>query len=453
MTGNKMLSACEVFLKCIKSSDLSPAELAKALECFGISADRVIKAAEELPGHYDLGLEGVRRIIELYIAEFIGLFKDTDSALIYTTHPTPLYVMLLVDNAGKSGVRIKTPGFVAILVLRSFFIWEGNIKGVSDSGFPICGVNQMRLFLIKNKCIDRPAVLWNWGLMCDENCITGRILQQHYSEIESIDIKRLRGSNSKEELFQHLCSQVEKALLEIRRILDLDISEDVERQSSNQWMSLVLIIESITQLNNKHQGRLLGGNGLALVHSIMLTAFSDWTLLMEALELLYVELKNKRNRVEHFEHSNKGYANRACLYCYYVPLTTPQVSSLFARHGINLIGNTAFLFRKAEEFSPKSLNERIAVMCMQILIGGDCDTEAEAVGEQLEKYRCHGYLTGMYAYDRWLGDGQGAIAELIEKKYGYPVYFLEMDFWHSNDLERLETKIKEIAKLITLRKT
>lgn len=446
MARRKMLSACEVFLKCIKSSTLSPAELARALEHFGISAECVIKAAEELPEHYHLDLEGIRRIIELYIAEFIDLFKNTDSALICTTHPTPLYVMLLVGNAGRSGVRIKTPGFVAMLVLRSFFLWKEGIKGVRGSGSPVCGMNQMRLFLIKNECIERPAVLWNWGLLCDENCITGRILKQHYPEIEKIDIKGLRGSNSDKELFQHLCSQIEKAFIKLRRVLDLDISENAEKQAWNQWMSLVLTIESITRLNNKLQGQLLGGNDLALVHSVLITAFSDWTPLLEALELLYVELKNRRSRIE---HSHKEYANKACLYCYYVPLTTPQVSSLFARHGISLIGNTAFLFRKAGELSPKSLNERIALMCMQILIGGDCETEAEAVCKQLGKYRCRGYLTGMYAYDRWLGSGQRAVAELIEKKFGYPVFFLDMDFWHSNDLEILEARIKAIAKRIT----
>jgi hypothetical protein len=445
MARRKMLSACEVFLKCIKSSTLSPAELARALERFGISAECVIKAAEELPEHYHLDLEGIRRIIELYIAEFIDLFKNTDSALICTTHPTPLYVMLLVGNAGRSGVRIKTPGFVAMLVLRSFFLWKEDIKGVLGSELPVCGMNQMRLFLIKNECIDRPAVLWNWDLLCDENCITGRILKRHYPEIEKIDIKGLRSSNSEEELFLHLCSQVEKAFFKLGRVLDLDISENVEKQSWNQWMSLVLVIESITKLNNKLQGRLLGGNNLALAHSIMLTAFSDYAPLMESLDLLYVELKNKRDRIE---HSGKGYANKACLYCYYVPLTTPQVSSLFARHGVSLIGNTAFLFRKVEEFSPKSLHERIALVCMQILVGGDCETEAEEVGKRLEEYRCRGYLTGMYAFDRWLGSGQGAVAELIEKKFGYPVFFLDMDFWHSNDLEMLEARIKAIVKRI-----
>ena len=65
---------------------------------------------------------------------------------------------------------------------------------------------------------------------------------------------------------------------------------------------------------------------------------------------------------------------------------------------------------------------------MQILVGGDCETEAEEVGKRLEEYRCRGYLTGMYAFDRWLGSGQGAVAELIEKKFGYPVFFLDMDF-------------------------
>jgi hypothetical protein len=446
MAGRKMLSACEVFLECIKSSGLSAAKLAKALERFGISAEHVIKAAEKLPEHYDLTFEGIRRIIELYIVEFMSLFEDTDKALIYTSHPTPLYAMLLVGNAGKSGVRIKTPGFVAMLVLRSFFMWKEDIKRAWDSGLQTCGINQMRLFLIKNECVNRPAVLWNWGLLCDENCMTGRILKRHYPGIEIIDIKGLRGSNSGKERFQYLCSQIEKALLEIRRVLDQDISENVEKQSWNQWMSLVLVIESITKLNNKLQGQLLGGNDLALVHSIMLTAFSDYAPLMESLGLLFFELKNKRDRIK---HSSKGYADRACLYCYYVPLTTPQVSSLFARHGVSLIGNTAFLFRKAGEFSPKSLNERIALVCMQILIGGDCQTVAEEVGKQLEEYRCRGYLTGMYAFDRWLGGEQRTIAELIEKKFGYPVFFLDMDFWHSNDLERLADRIKKIAERIT----
>ena len=55
--------------------------------------------------------------------------------------------------------------------------------------------------------------------------------------------------------------------------------------------------ESITKLNNKLQGRLLGGNNLALAHSIMLTAFSDYAPLMESLDLLYVELKNKRDQL------------------------------------------------------------------------------------------------------------------------------------------------------------
>ena len=49
--------------------------------------------------------------------------------------------------------------------------------------------------------------------------------------------------------------------------------------------------------------------------------------------------------------------------------------------------------------------------------------------------------------DDWLE--ANTVAELIEKKYGYPVFFLNMDFWYSNDLEILEDRIKTIADCIT----
>ncbi len=442
MVGNEMISACGIFLKCINSSGLSPAELAKALNCFDISADRIITASEKLPEHYDLTLEGVRRIIELYLAEFIDLFRDTDKVLIYATHPAPLYAMLLAGNAGKAGIRIKTPEFVVMLVLRSFFGWKEDIKEIWNSVSPQCGMNQMRLFLIKNGCIARPAVLWNWNLLCDENFITGEILQQHYPELRGINIARSKGRNTEAERFQSLCDQIEKALLIIWQELGIDISENIEKQAWNQWMSLVLTMDSITQLNNKLQGQLLGGNDLALVHSILLTAFSDWLPVMEALKLLHIELKDRKKLIERF-HSE--YVRKKCLYCYYVPLTTPEISRLFARYGINLIGNTAFLSCKTEKYSQKSLSEKIALMCMQILIGNGYETEAEEVCKQLEEYQCRGYLTGMFSNDRWLGGQQRAIAELVEKKSVYPVFFLDMDFWYSNDLGILEDKIKTIA--------
>lgn len=440
-----MISACDIFLKCIHSTDLSSAELAKALNCFDIDANRVITASEELPEHYDLTLEGMRRIIELYLAEFIGLFRDTDKVQIYATHPAPLYAMMLAGNAGKANVRIKTPEFVAMLVLRSFFGWKGAIKGVWSPASPQCGMNQMRLFLIESGCIARPAVLWNWSLLCDENCITGEILKQRYPKLQKINIARSEGRHTEAERFQALCNQVEKALLKIRQELNIDISENVEKQAWSLWMSLVLTMNSITQLNNKLQGQLLGGNDLTLVHSILLTAFSDWMPVMEALKLLHIELKDKKKRIE---HSHNEYVRKKCLYCYYVPLTTPEVNGLFVRYGINLIGNTAFLSRRVEKYSQKSLSEKIALMCMQILIGNDCVTEAEEVCKQLEEYRCRGYLTGMYAYDRWLGGQQSAIAELVEKKSGYPVFFLDMDFWNANDLEILEDRIREISEMI-----
>lgn len=445
MVGNEMIHACDIFLKCIHSTGLSSAELAKALNCFDIDANLVIKASEKLPEHYDVTLEGVRRIIELYLAEFTDLFRDTDKVQIYVTHPAPLYVMLLVGNAGEAGVRIKTPELIVMLVLRSFFGWKGAIKGVWSPASPQCGMNQMRLFLIESGCIARPAVLWNWSLLCDENCMTGEILKRHYPELQGINITRSEGRHTEEERFQALCNQIEKALLKIRQELNLDISESVEKQAWSLWMSLVMTMDSITQLNNKLQGQLLGGNDLALVHSILLTAFSDWTPVMEALKLLHIELKDKKKRIEYFSNEYDG---KKCLYCYYVPLTTPEVSGIFARYGIKLIGNTAFLSRRMEKYSQKSLSEKIALMCMKILIGNGCEAEAEGVCKQLEEYRCRGYLTGMYAYDRWLGGQQSAIAELVEKKSGYPVFFLDMDFWNANALEILEDRIREIAKML-----
>lgn len=435
MIDNDLISACDIFLKCIDSVNLSPEELAGAINHFNISAKQIMEASVKLPKHYNLTVKGIRRIIELYLGEFIELFKDADKVQIYTTHPTPPYVMMLAANAGEGTIKIKTPEFVVMLVLRSFFGWKREVKGESESVCPHCGMNQMRLFLIESGCIAPPEVLWNWGLLCDVNNKTGGVLQKNYPDIIGMDITQLKGHFTGQERFQYLSMQ-------IKQKFHMEISESAERKAWDQWISLILTMESITELNNKTQGQLLGGNDLALFQSILLTAFSDWIPVIEAVKLLFIELKDRKKQME--------YSEKNCLYCYYVPLTIPEVSTIFAGYGINLIGNTAFLSYKAERYPQQSLSDKIASMCMQILISNDHAAEAQEVCKRLKEYRCRGYLTGMFSNDRWIGGNQKDIARLIEKESGYPVFFLDMDFWDNNNLEILEDRIKIIAERIKL---
>ncbi|MGI6586107.1 MAG: 2-hydroxyacyl-CoA dehydratase [Gracilibacteraceae bacterium] len=288
---------------------------------------------------------------------------------------------------------------------------------------------------IESGCIAPPEVLWNWGLLCDVNNKTGGVLQKNYPDIIGMDITQLKGHFTGQERFQYLSMQ-------IKQKFHMEISESAERKAWDQWIFLILTMESITELNNKTQGQLLGGNDLALFQSILLTSFSDWIPVIEAVKLLFIELKDRKKQMEYSEEN--------CLYCYYVPLTTPEVSTIFAGYGINLIGNTAFLSYRAERYPQQSLSDKIASMCMQILISNDRAAEAQKVCKRLKEYRCRGYLTGMFSNDRWIGGNQKDIARLIEKESGYPVFFLEMDFWDSNNLDTLEDRIRIIAERIKL---
>ncbi|MGE4587945.1 MAG: hypothetical protein AB7D05_11450, partial [Mangrovibacterium sp.] len=199
MVNRNMISACDSFLKSINCDGITPEELAGALKNFNISADRITEASEKLPKHYDLTLDGVRKVIGLYLAEFTDLFRNTDQAQIYTTHPAPSYVMMLVGNAGRESVRIKTPEFVVMLVLRSFFGWKEEISGTWNQSCPHCGMNQMRLFLMERERIASPEVLWNWSLLCDVNRRTGELLQQHDPEILGITVTQSNNHSTEEE--------------------------------------------------------------------------------------------------------------------------------------------------------------------------------------------------------------------------------------------------------------
>lgn len=411
-----LVKACERFLMLLPENDIDTMKLAYALNQFEMNANQVSIATEKLPIYHDLEYKGIRMLICEYIKQFCEIFTKGDGRLrCEVSVPSPLFLIMVYQNAGIGKWRFSTDALIAQIVLRSIFLYDRPFFE-TDLHMRFCGLNRMRLELMNHF-----ACLMQFGILCDE-CIKC----SEANSKKNINVCYPKGSEAMQR--KMLAEITAEFISECEENLGLSIEPTDKKSAMKQYGRLLHIQNVLVNLHDRIDRAPLKGNSFALAQTVQLTVFDNWNRPLEALEILAKELK-----------SAPVSENIKRMYCFYTPFLQPQIDELFRRNGVQLMGSAVFLYHGSR--LSFSLKEMVADWLFGMNVRENAVTEAEYIANEIKRNGCCAYLTGMYSLDRWMGPAAMIHSRVLEERDSIPTFFLDVDFWEGgkNLTERIET--------------
>lgn len=416
----ELVSICET----LELSDRECGRFAAAMSAFGSVAQVNGREDFSLDTLYDLNVPGVRELIKLYIHEFSSLYEKTDAYRIYASVPCPTVLAAAFNESGK--VRIFTAELCAMVVLRGVLGLDVNL-GHSDNNR--CAMMENRALYLETGRLPIPDGLWSFGLLCDECCKMDEWIAAETSLKSWQSFCPKPGS---ERRFAYYQQRLREDIADVCMAAECVLPESGSVKALSLKASV--IIAGISCSNSRKP--VLKAGTLSLINTAQLCAFGDMEALCAALDLIRKSMRTMP------EKAGKK------IYNYYIPPCVPELGAIFERNGIALTGDAAFLTVPLKERFSDDLAGAAAAAWSSSILSYDARTNAERTAEAVKKYHCDGYMTGMFAFDRWLGAGHKLTDGTIEQLSGKPVFQCDTDFWGRNFNREKTENLAETLKFL-----
>ncbi len=452
-------------------------KLNKACKKFGIGEEQVAFAVEKwIPQNYDIKLEGIKKLIGVYIREFLSILdlpmdKNENCRIIYGTVPSPAPLFLALKDSCEERIYTGAPDFIFMIVLNSFFHWRNaGLEKLEEQGFTPacrhCALNKMRTLIYSEKFIPGPDIVWTWGTACDEAPKTEEFIQFCYGKQWSYVCTKIPHDTCKDEQdggvcrerITYLAGQIKDAVNTIEQKCRFKLPREAVKKAMNSWGKITAKIYYLNTLIANADPVPLGGNELSLINALQLAPLNIGINLIE--ECIDIIIKEVKQRIRNGEGILPSGAPR--LGCYLIPFCLPHIVKHFERAGVALTFNTCMMGAgiqgnkahsgcKAKENIPeKNLYEIIAGQWLSLPLFNNVFYEAAAIARLLAKYKNNGLILGFFTFDRWLGAHQTLLRIILKESIAKPVFILEANFWDErfNNKQRILNQIESIGRLL-----
>lgn len=425
---NDMVSACGKFLDSLPESECTARELSTALARFGICAGDVKRAAALLPEHYDLGYTGVRMLISECLGEFCSIFGENGRKACEVSVPSPQFLIMYMQNADGYNTAFRTGALFMQVVLRGFFLFDRPFAP-ERAYMRMCGLNRARHWLVHSDT--PPELVLQFGVLCDE-CV--KCCEGENCRTRAVNAVFPKGTVRGDDVYAG--TAVEALLSAVEAELGINPSRKDWMRALGTYLRLMRVEKRLAALNSRRDRRPLNGNSFALAQTVELAVFSCWDGVLAALETLAGELEDAP--------PDDGLARA---YCYYTPFLHPWVDAMCRRKGVRLMGSAVFL----NDAKPKALTPgaMTSAWLNGMNVRKDAVTEAAQIAAAVKDSGCSAYITGLFDYDRWLGQPAALHAEELGRR-GIPTFTLHGDFWREQ-ITLCDTEVESICETIVMR--
>ena len=402
-----MKDAFRELLQLIRADDCDVDALCRGAEYFSIPKESIRNAAAQLPFHHDLRYQGMRMLLAACVREFEMLFSEDARKQCEVTVPAPPFMLYALQNA-SGNIRFATGAFFAQIMLRGILL---NREPLDFTGCSMrhCGLNRMRLELLRRPPIRPWDCQLQFGVICSECVKTGECGPEETACFSIPFPEEQRKSRAAAEHYYHsLCDR-------------LHICPDCEdiRGAFGLYGRMVKAENRILALCSRKDRIPLFGNSLSLVQSVQLLITDRMEDFIIALELLAEELEDapKTERQKRY-------------YCYYIPFLQPGIDRRFRENGVTLTGNAAFL--QTDRYMGLDLPGMTEAWLDNMANRASPEKQCAAIARAMADMDCEAYLTGFFSFDRRLGAVVPLQRKLLKEKYGIQTLLLDTDFWCEN---------------------
>ena len=422
----------------------------RAAEFLRLSEEDVADAMDVwIPRYWDLSLMGIRKLIAAFIREIVELSKAGDykaagHKLIYT-NPTSSHACVYANRiAGEGRVHVFHPEFIITTFSQAFFGKMTN--GVEENSCMSgncrhCALNAARVDSSTSGQLVAPTVTWSWGLHCNENsksvemvnCIAGDDWQDVFITIPH-DAPLGTIENQDDYRVQYLAEQIRDGQKEISRLTGVEVTEAHLRQSTEEYLCYMRRMDTLTDLVLNADPQPISGNALNQFGVNMQVCF-DMGLgyIIDAIDTVIEEV---RERIE----KGIGVVPKGApkLACHFQPLHLPWIENAFMENGVSIALGRIFPQGRwlDEAVDEKDMFLTAARHCLMCPNAVNMRNEAAIAIRMLRQYSFDGALFGFFSHDRWIGALHKTMVRRVEEVTGIPHYYLEGEFWGSDDTSR-----------------
>lgn len=445
-------------------------EWRKASAKLGLTEDDVRFATEKrIPEHFEVQLEGVRKLIGCYIKEAINLtkaneYKERGVKIVYGILPAIVHYYYALKLTAPDKVFVSFPAEFLVTVLNTFFhkvnpyLEEAERSGV-PYGCRHCALNKTRYAARRMGVIPSPDVSWIWGFVCDEGPKTDEFINRYFDPNWKAYVTRLPhdqplGTVEDEviERVEYLASQMRDGFEFVQKETGIKVPDEKIREVTTTWQRYA---EKIAELHHlvASDPQPLGALPSAMLPEILFIPFDTG---MEGMErALDITIEEVKQRVANKEGILPQGAPKLMVYS--MPSCNPWIAKMFERNGVGLPFDDLSMISK-KELEPLSFEDpymAAAETWLRMSEPANAGYKAEQICEKLETYKADGMIFGFMDFDRWLGSDHRLLSRMVEEKTKLPVFYIEGDIWEDRDYspEALRTRIESICEIVKMRKT
>jgi len=156
----------------------------RALSLLGLGPDAVELAVERIETHFDIELQGIRKVLGFWLKELADmvLAKEDGKKVVYASFP-PAYQLVAAMSSAAEDVYCIIPEVVLGTVMSCFFMQINPILEVAEQhgmtpGIAFCTLLKSRFGAIQTNRIPKPDLLVPSCLLCDQSPKTDEMLEQ-----------------------------------------------------------------------------------------------------------------------------------------------------------------------------------------------------------------------------------------------------------------------------------
>lgn len=419
----------------LELNERNKALLAAACDYWGINDCGLAECIDNIERYHRADLKAIREILGVYILEWMSPFDSIWTQRIYFNVPGTVTWAYWIREMTGGETYVGSPDFISMAVLYGLF---GRHEKIDTGNCRHCPVNLMRSDLLQDQGFPDPDIQISFGFTCDEAPKQDEIA---ISELGSSRLRHytisnpVRGMGSTDHVRRKIRNMTGELLQDVP-LYDAEKASERYRKLKSSRFRLAVRIHQIIDYVGASSSFRITNNDIVFLESLLITTFSCGTDRLESLlKDLYAEMK---------EAEGKPVRSRFCIY--YTPICNPEYGAIMEQNGIALLDQTAFS-STALYTGKKDIYEDAAMEGTEMLIAGSADNEGRRIAAIIDRKDLDGFVSGMFAFDRWMGMQQHILRDIIEDSTDAEVFIYDTDFWNqeSFNAEKLITAAETLA--------
>jgi benzoyl-CoA reductase/2-hydroxyglutaryl-CoA dehydratase subunit BcrC/BadD/HgdB len=441
----------------------------KASERLGLTEDDIKFAVEkQLPTYFDIGLEGIRKLLGCFVKETIDLtkaneYKERGVKIVYGILPAILHFYYALKLTAPDKVYVSFPDIFLTLVMNGFFhklapyLEEAERTGI-PYGCHHCALNKTRYAARRLGIIPSPDISWIWGFVCDEGPKTDEFIRIYHDPEWKTYITRLPhdqplGTVEDEVIdrVEYLANQMRDGFESAQKEIGIKVAEGKISEVIAIWHRYGDKLAELALLMSADPQPL----GVISARPFWEPLFCAFNTGIEPMEkALDITIKEVKQRVAKKEGILPQGAPKLMIYS--IHPSVPWIAKIFEDNGVGIPFPEFFTLTKKQLKPPTFEDPYMAAAEGWLRTSGMVNPgyQAEQICEKMATLKVDGMVFGLMDFDRWLGSDHRLLARMIEERTGLPVFYIEGDNWDDRDYsqEALRTRIESICEIIKMRK-